>query len=353
MTSAASLVCLNLVFLAIGAIALRLIVPHHCESLLSSIELQCNDTLNEKRRQYTIARQDHHTCLEQNDRCLVEIGELQARFEGKEICDQKYQLLLEQHQQMTEKFLNLEAESKEREEELWNQQQSAIRQRDGLKNQLDSKLEEMDFTLEGNKEIVDELGVVIREQKEDSEKTKRRIQQRNNVLCKEKYKNGPYYVHFSISIEGHRNQSAFVVEIPSRLQLPHSVFTFLSLIDDKLYDGFSVSFRSNNLVFELDPKSEAGSMLINNYKARGFPEAALSFIEASSMFRCKKNSIGFIGHGPSLRVITAPADNGDNIYDNVCFGKVVRGTTTLSFLREEVERGSSIRVDEANYLKLQ
>jgi hypothetical protein len=167
-----------------------------------------------------------------------------------------------------------------------------------------------------------------------------------------RYKVGPYYVHFTFSIEKHDNQSTFVVELPSRTRLPHSVFTFLSLIDKKLYNGFSVSSLSNHLSIELEAHSEVGSSLSNNYKSLGFDESALSFMETSSMFRCVQHSIGFVGYGPALRVVMASDGNTDTNEDNICFGRVVRGIKTLSLLQLELERGSSVHIVEAKYLEL-
>lgn len=167
-----------------------------------------------------------------------------------------------------------------------------------------------------------------------------------------RFRGGPYYVQFTISIEGHYDKSTFVVEVPSRSQLPHSVFTFLSLIDEKLYDGFAVSFQSNHLSFELGIQSEFGSILSNKYKALGFHESALSFMETSSMFRCVKNSMGFAEFGPTLKVTTASNNKVDSIDDSVCFGRVVRGIKTLALMQLELERGSSVHVVEAKYLEL-
>ena len=121
----------------------------------------------------------------------------------------------------------------------------------------------------------------------------------------------------------------------SRAQLPHSVFTFLSLVESNLFDGFKISASEDSL--QIEPDEESAAKIVNNFKAFGYGESALSFLETSAMFPCVQHSIGFVGKGPKLRVVMSE-DFGSDMF---CFGKVVRGMKPLSLLRAELLKGSA------------
>jgi hypothetical protein len=137
------------------------------------------------------------------------------------------------------------------------------------------------------------------------------------------YGKGPYYAEFHLQFpESSGATDILVVEFPSRNELPHSVFTLIDLVQAKLYDGTSiVSKRDGALRIGASPPHTA--RLSQRYKALGYGESALSFIESSPSFACRKHSVGLVGRGPALEIHIS--DRHVNDQDRTCLGRVVQG----------------------------
>jgi peptidoglycan hydrolase CwlO-like protein len=181
-----SLAFLNSILVTIGVIAFRSVFHNQCGSVLESTEQRYNDTLEEVNNLYSAAKEDHRKCLENHDKCILEIADLQGRLEGQETLAQKYNLLLAEHQKSMDNVREFQTGLKQKEETLFQQIQLNKEQRDDLIRQSNSQGEEIAITRQGNAKVVEEMAEEMRDRQEEYEKTKRRIQQRHNALCKEK-----------------------------------------------------------------------------------------------------------------------------------------------------------------------
>jgi peptidoglycan hydrolase CwlO-like protein len=181
-----SLALLISIFVTIGVIAFSSVFHNQCGSVLESTEQRYNDTLEEVHHLYSAAKEDHREGLEKHDKCVLEIADLQGRLEGQEILAKKYNLLLAEHQKSMVNVQVFQTELKQKEEALFQHIQLNGEQRDDLIRQLNSQREEIDSTRQNNGKVVEEMAEEMRDRQEEYEKTKRRIQQRHNALCKEK-----------------------------------------------------------------------------------------------------------------------------------------------------------------------
>ena len=72
---------------------------------------------------------------------------------------------------------------------------------------------------------------------------------------------GPYYVKFVINqMTIETPQLFFVIEIPSRKVLPHSIYTFLTLVESKLYNDGAAFLSARDGGFQIG--SNADSMAL-------------------------------------------------------------------------------------------
>ena len=131
--------------------------------------------------------------------------------------------------------------------------------------------------------------------------------------------------------------------------MPHSVYTFLSLVESKLFDGFSITSSSADSL-QIEPNEKADSTTNNILRAYGYGESALTFMESSSMFPCTEYSVGFVGLGSKLRLSMSEDDGSHD--DMACFGSIVRGRSSLSLLQTELLKGSTATIVEMKYLDL-
>ncbi|KAL3937969.1 MAG: hypothetical protein SGBAC_007030 [Bacillariaceae sp.] len=167
-----------------------------------------------------------------------------------------------------------------------------------------------------------------------------RVQNRDNILCRERFSVGPYYIQFAFSIEGRKKENAsIIVEVSSRLDLPHAVLTFLALVEAQHYTGFKVFWSLPALSIAVDEANQLDDM----FKTPQITGMTQGFIESSPKFPCVKHSVGFLGYGPRFMIVFE-SDGEQEISGQTCFGRVVRGINSLQILQTEAARGSNIQV---------
>ena len=193
-----------------------------------------------------------------------------------------------------------------------------------------------------------------------------RVQSRDNILCRERYvptpwtvgvtiadcltdslspdlwrfSVGPYYVKCTFSTgHGSDEQATVIIEIPSRLYLPHTVLTFLTLVDAGQYSASTVTLSPTILSIE-------ANLFDNSRKDHGLTRPVLGFVESSDKFPCKQNSVGFMDYGPHLMIFLENSD----VKNRTCFGRVVRGIESLQIL--DAQKESTTHVDSLQILHL-
>ena len=93
---------------------------------------------------------------------------------------------------------------------------------------------------------------------------------------------------------------SFIVELASLKDLPHSVYTFLDLVQSSLYEGTSFLWNKDKVLRVSGSENKDGIRLAQRYKELGFGDSALFFTETSSIHRCRRHSMGFVARGPGL-----------------------------------------------------
>ena len=163
--------------------------------------------------------------------------------------------------------------------------------------------------------------------------------------------------------------SFFVVEIAGRTHVPHSIFTFLFLVEAHLYDGTAFSSGEQDTedgegTFRLgrQPEFTTPSWVDKKIEAFGFgsffssSSTALGFLEesSSSLSSCESSSyyysIGFQGLGPALEVFPPGFQQNEDGPTPSCFGRVVRGGDVLHQITNRVRTGEAVDVLEVRQL---
>lgn len=147
----------------------------------------------------------------------------------------------------------------------------------------------------------------------------------------------------------------FAVELASLSDMPHSVYTFLHLVDLQLFDGTSF-VAANSLQIEGGSPNHADSTrsvkLFERYAKFGYNRSPLAFNEYSLPH--EQFTVGFEGFpiaGPGLVInmvdntqLRAPDQNG--LGGKPCFGKVVRGFETLTRMQTAPKSADGYRLDK-------
>lgn len=172
-----------------------------------------------------------------------------------------------------------------------------------------------------------------------------------SILSQCRYGDGPYY----IKVQAHdtkdkQNTFSFVIELASRKYLPHSVFTFLTLIKYQFFNGFLlVGGDSSSMTMRSTPSLEEA--LSQTRKVLGMQDTILMFGEAAPQFLCGPNAIGFDGLGPSLQLHTAAS--GNEGHSASCFGSVVRGEESFAAIAQAVAGGKTVEIIQMDHLVLE
>ena len=159
---------------------------------------------------------------------------------------------------------------------------------------------------------------------------------------------GPYYVQISAKVRGNSGATvwSFVVEVASRMDMPHAAFTFLSLVSYEMYEG-NTFMANDRKIMTLSAKADAEEILSQKRRVLAMQDSILMFHEATSRFPCDDLTVGFQGLGPNLEFYLSQTEN-----DKSCFGKVVRGGETLKLIRDLANKGTAIDIVQVQHLAL-
>lgn len=160
----------------------------------------------------------------------------------------------------------------------------------------------------------------------------------------------------------HNETLFFVIELSSRKELPHSTYTFLTLVESNLYnDGAAfLSARDDDGLVIASSHSPGTISLEQKLKPLGLTGgSSLSFVETSNSdkhFPCDEHSLGFIERGPGLYLFLPGRDDHDRIYvDNKtgCFAQVIRGHDNLQKIQTLlIENGEPMEIISVKHLRV-
>lgn len=149
--------------------------------------------------------------------------------------------------------------------------------------------------------------------------------------------------------------NTFDVELAPLNIMPHSIFTFLDLIDLQLYDGTAFVAADANRIEGGSPNHANGPTSVKlheRYAKFGYNRSPVAFNEYSEDFPHTQFTMGFTGSpmtGPALAInlsdATATRGPGENgLGADPCFGKVVSGFDTLKRISEAPRAADGVRL---------
>lgn len=151
-----------------------------------------------------------------------------------------------------------------------------------------------------------------------------------------------------MEVDGEGNSSddpsSFVIEVPTLGQLPHSVFSFMTLVDHGVYKG--AEFLSTQSIIHLDSDEESVGQL-------GYATSALSLAETSTetSLTCSPYSVGFVGANGGLKIImTNDASKHGTL---ACFGRIAQGRQTVSRIQHAGREGKTMAIKDVTIVKLE
>ena len=156
------------------------------------------------------------------------------------------------------------------------------------------------------------------------------------LLCR--YGEGPYVVRFTLDFpSGEREPNQFEVKIFNPRDMPHTVYTFLNMIDHGLYVDTAIDFKSDKIVGGGDPYTVTPSSLKSKVLKR-FADIGLSYYrtlffekESSPNSPCRASRFSLNDRGPGFMIYLD--DEIDNNLNN-CFGVIQTGRDTLRRIAE-------------------
>jgi hypothetical protein len=161
-----------------------------------------------------------------------------------------------------------------------------------------------------------------------------------------RYGDGPYYVQGSATVSGTPDSTmAFIVELASRRDMPHTVYTFLSLVRYGLLEHSAlVSIDDQTLgIFPVDIDGSFDT----KRKALGLAQSILMVEEHSPSFPCEKGSLRFHDNGPGLALQLSSTIEGTS-----CFGKIYEGIEHVGTLQESLANGHVIENVSFQFLQV-
>lgn len=186
------------------------------------------------------------------------------------------------------------------------------------------------------------------------EMLKHEIQEISNREALQKYGKGPHYVRFDLDFstqEGETSSitsSSFVVKMAPLHQMPHSVYLFLEMVSNKLWDGCSFVINAHHLVkaSALPYATNHGANKVAPFRDLGLDNPAFS--EYSDYYPHKPMTLAFVGNSKGVGFYVNTVDNTDVHGPNEtleedrdmgrkeadpCFAEIVEGFETIKRLQ--------------------
>lgn len=127
-----------------------------------------------------------------------------------------------------------------------------------------------------------------------------------------------------------------ILEMAPLELMPHSVYTFLEMVDNKLFDGCSFILNAMNIIKAAPLPYEKGLLSAKemDQNFHKFNLETVSFSEYSSKFPHEQYTVGFAADGsPDFYINTG--DNTDEHAGEPCFARIVSGFETVQKMEAE------------------
>ena len=165
------------------------------------------------------------------------------------------------------------------------------------------------------------------------------------------YGKGPYHVEFYLQFQN-GDKGYMMVELPSIRELPHSVSTFMELVEAKVYDNTLITGKNGKINIEIASSSNAkdgGALQLDNvHRVLGFSDTAILFDENNTnrnKYGCQNNWLGYNGLGPNLKLYASTNNNFS------CFGQIIQGLKFIENIRlATTQRNESVQLVMAKVL---
>ena len=367
--SVLNILLLYLALLGLGAIggytAFYLLFSERCTALMNDVTTKHGEYRTTMQSKYEQALEGQRQCM--TDTSLKdELSSLQGRLEAQSTLTNRHQNLLQQqedtltrlgtlqaaHEVASQTVMTLKEELSQTRQLLQQAKkdlQESLTERNKMKQGYEDRVALTGSLLQKRVEEVEALSqqqqhcdVALPQLRQETMHMKNYIRQRNHQACKMEYGNGPFQVEFRLEFPAtmgpEEEPNKFLVELASLAEMPHTIFTFLDLIDLQLFDD-TAFVSANALQIEggapIHAPTEHTVKLYERYAKFGYGRTPLAFNEQSDQFPVQKFALGFAGApigGPGL-VIHMSDHRDDTDTDGLnkaVFGKVVRGFDTLA-----------------------
>jgi hypothetical protein len=177
------------------------------------------------------------------------------------------------------------------------------------------------------------------------------VRQRSAGMVTQLFGAPPYIVMFLVNTSKKPSLSfSFEIELISLNEMPHTIYTFLSLVQAGLYHGTSLQRKqSGTLLVGGHPSSctqkQVQSKLMRRYAELGFNVAnPLLFTERSTRPCGREMGFGLRNRGPDLELWVFDEELNDTTHSNTCPGRIVSGYESLVQFAQSASRSEPLSI---------
>jgi cyclophilin family peptidyl-prolyl cis-trans isomerase len=165
----------------------------------------------------------------------------------------------------------------------------------------------------------------------------------------ERHGKGPFTIIFTLLLPGSMGKpNAFEVELAPLVEMPHTVFTVLNMIQLRLFDKTSLVYADSNRIKGGSPNhatTDTSTQLIERYEKFGLRDFPLGFKEYIPSLDHQSFTLDIAGDstsGPTLIINltnNSPSNHDDDDDDKelehraTCFGRIISGFETLNLIQ--------------------
>jgi hypothetical protein len=294
--------------------------------------------------QQTALASKHQECLASHETALIRLSAMQQEHEVTTATINKQMEEIKTLKQTIDDSVvaveDIKRRAEKRQERLQNQLELA-------KAMLREKVDEVE-RLKSSSDGAGEYEPAVPSQQDEIVHMQAAVKRRSMAQAVQSFGEAPYTVLFLIKGQ---NQAAttFEVEFGTLHEMPHTVYTFLKLVQAGLYHETSLQ-KGEDAITGGSPatsiRKQVQSKLMRRYAELGFGVNPLLFTERSTA-PCDQYSFGLVHKGPDFEIVLQRAAADDDMEKYHCPGRVVSGQDTLRGLR----KGERITIVDARIIQ--
>ena len=350
----------------VGYTLLFIMYQNQCSNLLISQEKGHNETLSRLHLEHAKLVQECNS--EQVNNSQRDLSQMQGLLDKQTSLASKYQHLLEKHEETLAKLSqalkdcddsdktiqSLKSEIARTQKELDNSSLAVEKVKMHSTKQIESLTQQLELQKSMVRQKVQEVQALRVDgtcapagNSEQIGRIQAAVRRRDLAQCLAALGDGPYVAEIALEAATATGETTATLQVVFRHveEMPHTIWTFLSLVDLGLYSGTVIGLSGSGGALMGGAPSSATSKQIHSHLKRlyvehGYGPEPFLLEETSPTAPCSQMTLGITEHGPQFFIPLQGVSPQEGFMSRSCPGEIIGGKEFLQKLVKEKTRAT-------------